>query len=130
MSNSLTKSIHIEWFQFIIALVIIISFTIFVGKAIWDNPEFEDSFKIIAIIAPFVGTIIGFYFGQKPIQNLTQQVVRATSKNQSFTATSVQAGEIIEADNTNIIDLKNEISSLKTIIDNLNSDGSEEIHRE
>ena len=76
------NSFHIDWFQFIIALVIVVSFTLFVGKVIWNNPTFEESFKIIAIIAPFVGTIIGFYFGQKPVQGLTQEVAKVTGEKQ------------------------------------------------
>ncbi len=116
------NSFHIDWFQFVIALVIIVSFTLFVGKVIWDNPQFDDSFKIISIVAPFVGTIIGFYFGQKPVQNLTQQVASATNKNQSFTSSSFEASEIIESDKDTIEGLKSQVKSLKEIIESLNND--------
>ncbi|MCV0366366.1 MAG: putative manganese transporter [Nitrosopumilus sp.] len=72
----------IDWFQFIIAMVVVVSFTIFEGMVIWGNPKFDESFQIISMTAPFVGTIIGFYFGQRPVQTLTNEVSKAnTAKN-------------------------------------------------
>ena len=49
-----------------------------------DSVKFDDSFQILSMTAPFVGTIIGFYFGQKPTQNLTKQVVQATSDKEAM----------------------------------------------
>lgn len=113
-----------DLFQFFIALIVIISFTAFVAQVIVHNSDFDNSFKILAMIAPFVGTIIGFYFGQKPVQGLTQQVTTASGKNLSFTEKTLEAGDIIEHQRDIINRLAQEIASLKQDIENLNNQKS------
>lgn len=109
-----SNSYHIDWFQFTIALVVIVSFTIFVMKVIWNNPTFDESYKIIALVAPFVGTIIGFYFGQKPIQGLTQQIAQVTSEKQTM------RNDLAEAV-TNSDSLEKRLERMEKRLESLNS---------
>jgi len=101
-----------DWFQFIIALIIILSFTLFV---ILSYPQFLDgddklsdkNYEIITLIAPFLGTIIGFYFGQKPVRDLTTQVSDITSTNKETTKTLRNGEKLLAADEKLISTMKN-----------------------
>ena len=85
----------------------------------------QEAKDVLTMLGAFVGTIVGFYFGQRPVQNLTQQVATATNKNQSFTVSSFEAGEIIESDKVTIEELRGQIKSLKQTIESLNNDNEE-----
>lgn len=65
-------------FQFVIAIIIIGSFLILLAW-IYPNKQ-DDGIKMINMLEGFVGMIIGFYFGQRPIHNLTKQVEDVSSK--------------------------------------------------
>lgn len=109
--KSSEKKYYIDWFQFTIALVVIMSFSFFVGIIIWGEENFDNSFKTIALIAPFVGTIIGFYFGQKPIQGLTQQVSEATTQKKLESQKALKGFTLAETDRSYIeqLEKQNEI---------------------
>jgi len=113
-----------EWFQFIVSLVIIVPFIAYIGIFHWFQMT-QEAKDVLTMLGAFVGTIVGFYFGQRPVQNLTQQVATATNKNQSFTVSSFEAGEIIESDKVTIEELRGQIKSLKQTIESLNNDNEE-----
>ena len=113
-----------EWFQFIVSLVIIVPFIAYIGIFHWFQMT-QEAKDVLAMLGAFVGTIVGFYFGQRPVQNLTQQVATATNKNQSFTVSSFEAEEIIESDKVTIEELRGQIKSLKQTIESLNNDNEE-----
>jgi hypothetical protein len=63
-----------SFLPFILALVLILGFLVFVGKIICWYPSNLDLLKTVATIflGP-IGTILGFYFGQRPVERLTLQ---------------------------------------------------------
>ena len=101
-----------ELFQFIIAMIIIISFTVFVYIVLsvqtYDKNKFDSSYQLIAMLAPFLGTIIGFYFGQKPVQHLTGQVGDLTSKNNDINKAYNASGKL-NLKNEELIRKQNEL---------------------
>jgi|CXWL01.1.fsa_nt_gi hypothetical protein len=107
-------------FQFIIALIMVSALVVFLG-ILYATQQFGYAETLIATFGTFVSLIIGFYFGQKPIQNLTQQVATVSGTNQSFTEKTLEAGDIIEHQRDIITNLAQEITSLKQDIENLNN---------
>jgi len=105
-------------YQFIIALIIIVPFISYIGIFYWNDmaPEAKD---ILTTLGAFVGTIVGFYFGQRPVQNLTKQVSDATSKNESAKKTVVNVTDQIDSDSQLIDALKQKIQTQDQIIENL-----------
>lgn len=101
--------------QFIIALIIICSFVTIVGSAVLTD-AFSKAENVIMTFSAFVGTIMGFYFGQRPIQSLTREVAkisREKSKIQSDTENTLNETSILQND---IQHLKNEVESLKNLV--------------
>jgi len=103
--------------QFALAMIIICSFALFEGMIILNGQvNFEDSFQVLSMTAPFVGTIIGFYFGQKPTQNLTTQVVKATSEKEDMKNKLVKTVDNSDSLETRLESLKKKLESLNSII--------------
>ena len=83
-----------ENYQFILALIMIVSLVVFLA-ILYNNGDFENAEKLIATFGAFVGVIIGFYFGQKPVQNLTKQVSEASTKVSEATTKTNTAKETL-----------------------------------
>ena len=107
-----------EYFQFIIAMIMIISLVVFLA-ILYYNENFDYAEKLIATFGAFVGVIIGFYFGQKPIQNLTKQVSQATSKTESAKDTVINYTNQVETDQEIITTLKETIKIREELIEDL-----------
>lgn len=104
-----------DYHQFIIALIIICSFVIIVGLAVLTN-AFSKAENVIMTFSAFVGTIMGFYFGQRPVRGLAQEVVtvnREKSKIKSDTENTLNETSILQND---IRLLKKEVESLKNLV--------------
>ena len=85
-----------ENYQFIIALIMIISLVVFLA-ILYSTGEFDKAEKLIATFGAFVGVIIGFYFGQKPVQNLTKQVSEASTKvSEAITKTNTAKETLLD----------------------------------
>lgn len=72
-----------DYFQFILALVIVVPFVIYIGLFQLSNMT-QQAKDVLSMMGAFVGTIVGFYFGQKPVQNLTKQVQQESSEKTKF----------------------------------------------
>ena len=100
-----------EWFQFIIALIIIVPFMIYVG-AFHASGMTQEAKDILTMLGVFVGAIVGFYFGQRPIQNLTKQIEKESSQKAEYKTisaetvnTAINKAETIREYRAEVIDL-------------------------
>ena len=120
--NTKLSTSKTDKFQFILALVIVIPFVVYVGIFHAYNLT-QEAKDILAMLGAFVGTIVGFYFGQRPVQNLTQQVASVSSQNQTLRSTSAEAtniaSDIMDSDKEVITNLKNQVKVLKETIASL-----------
>jgi len=105
------KNNKTEWFQFIIAMVIIIPFMAYVGIFHAANMT-QEAKDILSMLGAFVGTIVGFYFGQRPIQSLTKQIQKESSEKAQFrtglsetVTTAINKTEILDEYREKVIDL-------------------------
>lgn len=102
---------RIEWFQFIIALIVIVPFMIYIG-IFYASGMTQEAKDILTMLGVFVGAIVGFYFGQKPIQSLTKQVEKESSQKIEYKIisaetvnTAISKAETIKEYRANVIDL-------------------------
>ena len=70
-----------EYFQFIIALIMVLALVVFLA-ILYDKDKFDEAQTVVATFGAFVGVIIGFYFGQKPVQQLARQASRAEEEKE------------------------------------------------
>ncbi|MDC8437731.1 MAG: hypothetical protein LV468_01875 [Candidatus Nitrosotenuis sp.] len=104
--------------QFIIALIIVCSFVIIIGLAVLTD-AFSKAENIIMTFSAFVGTIIGFYFGQRPVQNLTEEVAKANRANSKLKSDAeVTLNETDDLQN-DVRKVKGELENLKRLIGEL-----------
>ncbi len=83
-TGSVNKQTNLsEHYQFIIAIVVIVSLIVFLA-ILYNNKSFDYAEKMIATFGAFVGTIIGYFFGQRPVQNLQNQVVAAIEQKKEI----------------------------------------------
>lgn len=74
-----TKSRDIlkENYSFVIALVVIIPFMIFFGVVLIGFKDFVLLEKMTALLSALVAAVLGYYFGQRPVRELTNQISQA-----------------------------------------------------
>lgn len=114
------KNSNTEKFQFIIALIIIVPFMAYVG--IFHASNMTDEAKdILTMLGVFVGTIVGFYFGQKPVQSLTRQVVNANTEVEKTKNNLSESYGIAEVDVSLMRNLSDQLQIRDQIIENLKS---------
>jgi uncharacterized protein YneF (UPF0154 family) len=75
--NALSPSAN-DKYQFTLAVIIVAPFVGYV-EIFYGLGMTAESKEILGTLGVFVGTIIGFYFAQRPIQNLTKEIVEITS---------------------------------------------------
>ncbi len=111
--------------QFTISLIIIVPFVSYIGlfHAFGLGSEAKE---IMATLGAFVGTIVGFYFGQRPVQNLARQVSEAVSKNETGKKAVFDAQDRIESDGEYIDELNKKLDAQTKIINKLLSKNTEE----
>ncbi|MGH9925963.1 MAG: hypothetical protein ACREAS_08690 [Nitrososphaera sp.] len=78
-AESLKRELERNRWTFGLAVVIIIAFFILYASAlasgIFSSPkDYAGIESVTSTLGPIVATIIGFYFGQRPVQSLTEQV--------------------------------------------------------
>ncbi len=67
-----------DHFPFIIAIIIVISYVLLLGIAL-NSYGLDGIERLSAIYSGFVAAVLGYYFGQKPVQTLTNKVEEETT---------------------------------------------------
>lgn len=105
--KSKTRGIIKEHYTFGIALIVVISYMIFFGVVLIVFKDMVMLEKMTALLSGLVAAVVGYYFGQRPVQELSNQVKTAqqekydekkekeTTKNQ-YKGSKEMMAEILE----------------------------------
>lgn len=69
--------------QFVIAVVVIIAFIVFYAAIVFGNSTLTVE-QIGATFGNIVASIIGYYFGQRPVRSLTRQLERTSGEREVY----------------------------------------------
>jgi uncharacterized membrane protein YgaE (UPF0421/DUF939 family) len=113
---------------FWLAVAVVSAFLVFYGAAlangIFSSPDdYSGVEKVTSTLGPIVATVIGFYFGQRPVQSLTEQVQEVAVKKEKakvgLEETSDQTSEQRAIANEQIQDLREQLRTKDEIITRL-----------
>ena len=127
-----TESIMMErerskW-TFRLAIIILAAFFAFYGLAllsgIFSSPDdYSGVEKVASTLGPIAAGVIGYYFGQRPVQSLTEQVQEVAIKKEKarvgLEETSDQTSELRGIANEQIQDLREQLRTKDEIITRL-----------
>jgi hypothetical protein len=127
-----TESIMMErerskW-TFRLAIIILAAFFAFYGLAllsgIFSSPDdYSGVEKVASTLGPIAAGVIGYYFGQRPVQSLTEQVQEVAIKKEKarvgLEETSEQTSELRGIANEQIQDLREQLRTKDEIITRL-----------
>jgi hypothetical protein len=127
-----TESIMMErerskW-TFRLAIIILAAFFAFYGLAllsgIFTSPDdYSGVEKVASTLGPIAAGVIGYYFGQRPVQSLTEQVQEVAIKKEKarvgLEETSEQTSELRGIANEQIQDLREQLRTKDEIITRL-----------
>ena len=127
-----TESIMMErerskW-TFRLAIIILAAFFAFYGLAllsgIFSSPDdYSGVEKVASTLGPIAAGAIGYYFGQRPVQSLTEQVQEVAIKKEKarvgLEETSEQTSELRGIANEQIQDLREQLRTKDEIITRL-----------
>jgi len=75
--KSKVRGITKEHYSFVIALIVVIPFMIFFGVVLLVFKDAALLEKMTALLSGLVAAVVGYYFGQRPVQELSNQVKTA-----------------------------------------------------
>lgn len=113
-----------EMSTFYLAIIVIGLFFIFYGVTLFAGiislpTDYSGIEKVSSTLGLIVATVVGFYFGQRPVQSLTEQIregaVREERAKASFRSSYEQTG----IDNEQIQDLMDQLRTKERIIERL-----------
>ncbi len=99
--------------SFILAVVVVIPFMIYFGIVLLYFKDAVLLEKMTALLGGFVAAVLGYYFGQRPVQNLTQQLSRATAEKE---ATKRRAEDAVDAASSDVDTMKEELENIKRLL--------------
>jgi len=73
-------------FTFVLAIIIIVAYIVFFGTIIYQSPDggktgaYEGLKTITATFGLIVATVVGYYFGQRPVEAAQQHALQANAK--------------------------------------------------
>ena len=116
-----------KW-TFRLAIIILAAFFAFYGLAllsgIFSSPDYYSGVeKVASTLGPIAAGVIGYYFGQRPVQSLTEQVQEVAIKKEKarvgLEETSEQTSELRGIANEQIQDLREQLRTKDEIITRL-----------
>ena len=116
-----------KW-TFRLAIIILAAFFAFYGLAllsgIFSSPDdYSGVEKVASTLGPIAAGVIGYYFGQRPVQSLTEQVQEVAIKKEKarvgLEETSEQTSELRGIANEQIQDLREQLRTKDEIITRL-----------
>jgi hypothetical protein len=107
-----------------LAIIILAVFFAFYGLAlvsgIVTSPDnYSGVEKVASTLGPLSAAVIGYYFGQRPVQSLTEQVQKVAAERQEAKANLDETYEQTGIDNDQIEDLKGQLRTKNRIIERL-----------
>jgi hypothetical protein len=119
-SKSNSSDLNIKY-TFRLAITLIIGFLIFFAAMIaWDFvnvscptcEKFEGIEKLTSTLGPIIAGIVGFYFGQKPTQELIKQNQEVTTEKDKYKSEAVDSLKVIEKDKKDLKDFRDQVDKL------------------
>ena len=107
---------------FILAIVIIVAFLVFYALALDErqvNGEHRGVERVTSTLGPIVASIIGFYFGQRPIRAIARNAEEARGQRDLFKREFADLVDHIGVDQTDIAKYTKEMESMRTEIGNI-----------
>jgi hypothetical protein len=105
-----------QLFTFILALVVIVAFLFFYGFVVYVFPGKADLRLISSTLGNIVASIIGYYFGQRPVQAANQAAKlaeeTASKAKEEYSKTNVNLAKELEQHQATIAGLTNQLISL------------------
>ena len=86
--KSKVRGLMKEHYSFVIALIVVIPFMIFFGVVLLVFKDAALLEKMTALLSGLVAAVIGYYFGQRPVQELSNQVKTAQQEKHNKEAQS------------------------------------------
>jgi PDZ domain-containing secreted protein len=108
-----------------LVVIILLAFFAFYGIALvsgifFSSPDdYSGVEKVASTLGPIAAGVIGYYFGQRPVQSLTEQVQKVAVKRQEAKEGLEQADEQTGVDNQQIRDLADQVRTRDKIIERL-----------
>jgi hypothetical protein len=72
--------------------------------------------KMTALLGGFVAAILGYFFGQRPVQNLTQQLAQVTTEKEAVKRQVEEVRPEVDMAETDVNEMKNELESIKNLL--------------
>lgn len=113
-----------EMSTFYLAMIVIGLFFIFYGVTLFAGvislpPDYSGIEKVSSTLGLIVATVVGFYFGQRPVQSLTEQVREGAVREERAKASFGSSYEQTGIDNEQIQDLMDQLRTKERIIERL-----------
>lgn len=119
---------------FVLAIVVIGAFLIFYGITLvytLITPQTCNSYegleKVTSTLGPIVAAIIGYYFGQRPIQRLVRDAQQAASERDKYRKGYAETLDTEIVKTEKIQQYEEQIRSLKTQLESLKKPAKHEI---
>jgi hypothetical protein len=113
-----------EMSTFYLAMIVIGLFFIFYGITLFvgvssSPPSYSGVEIVAATLGPIAATVVGYYFGQRPVESLTGQVREGAVREERAKAGFGSSYEQIGIDNDQIQDLMDQLRTKERIIERL-----------
>lgn len=102
--------------SFIIALIVIVPFMVYFGVVLLYLKDAVLLEKMTALLGGFVAAILGYFFGQRPVQNLTQRLAEVSSEKEVAKRRVEEARLGADMTETDVNEMKVELESIKRLI--------------
>jgi hypothetical protein len=102
-----------ENYTFVIALFVIGSFVLYVGLILFYLRDLNLLEKMSAVFSGFVAAILGYFFGQRPVHALTNQVQDAIQQKEEIKKEKESVAAESEMDKATLRRIKEELSDLE-----------------
>lgn len=113
-----------EMSTFYLAIIVIGLFFIFYGVTLFAGiislpTDYSGIEKVSSTLGLIVATVVGFYFGQRPVQSLTEQIREGAVREERAKASFGSSYEQTGIDNDQIQDLMDQLRTKDRIIERL-----------
>ncbi|GEM_PF-3449695 len=109
-----------------LAVMVMLAFFVFFGIALIagvlsDPKDYDGVEKVASTLGAIAAAVIGYYFGQRPVQNLAEQVKEASSDRDRAQSGLIKSGNAISDYEREIEKLKRKLQLREDIIERLNN---------
>lgn len=103
----------VDSYAFVLALILIGAFVLFYGIILWidKTPGFEGLKTVSSTLGNIVAAIVGYYFGQRPVQSANERVQETRDLLRRDVTNTLSE---TDADQKTYEQMKRELESIKT----------------